>query len=109
GMLQCILGCVHRHLAAFLEISVERGVHAAEQGRGHGGAAELAVLDGIDPGWHPTAADKGLVRFGLVVRGTLHRGIVQPNVRDVKASEDAIWCRLPGYAEQYGLPVERFL
>ena len=67
---RCASRCSRPHSScawtAFLEIGVERGVHAAEQGRGHGGAAELAILDGIDPGGHPAAADEGLVRLGLI-------------------------------------------
>ncbi len=39
----------------------------------------------------------------------LHCHVIQPNVRDMKASEDTIWSRLPGDAQQYGLALEGFL
>jgi hypothetical protein len=57
---------------------------------------------------HPAAADEGFVRFGLVLGGTLHRGVVQPDVGDVKAGEDAVGRGFPGDAEQHGLASEGF-
>ena len=108
-MLQCILGRIHRCSDTLLEIGVEGGVHAAEQGRGHRGAAELAILDGIDPRGHPAAADEGLVRRGLILSGTLHRSLIQPDVRDVEPNEHAARRGMPGESEQDGLAFERFL
>ena len=64
-MLQCILGRIHRCPDTLLEIRVEGRIHAAEQGSGHRGAAEPAILDGIDPRGHPAAADEGVVRLPL--------------------------------------------
>jgi hypothetical protein len=51
---------------------------------------------------HPAAADEGFVRFGLVPGGALHRGVVQPDVGDVEAGEDAVGRGFPGDAEQHG-------
>ncbi len=89
-MLQGVLGSIDLCPAAFLEVGVEGGVHTAEEGRGHGGAAELAILDGIHPRGHPASLDEGFVRLGLNLGGVLHGGVVQPNVRDVKLGESAI-------------------
>ena len=90
GVLQGILGSIDLCLYAFSEVVVERRIHAAEKRRGYGGAAELAILDGIDPGRHPAAADEGFVRLGLKLGGVLNGGVVQPDVRDVEARESAI-------------------
>ena len=97
-MFQRVLDCIHQGGDILFEIGIEGLVHAAEQGSGHLRAAELAIFDGIHPGGHPAAADKCLVRFGLIAGGTLPRGIVQPDVRDMEAGEDTIWRGLPGDA-----------
>ncbi len=47
--------------------------------------------------------------FDLMTGSALHCNVIQPNVRDMKASEDTIWSRLPGDAQQYGLALEGFL
>ncbi len=111
-MLQGVLGSIHLCTAALLEVGVEGGIHAAEQRRAHGRAAELAILDGINPGWHPAAPDEGFVRLGLKLGGVLDRGVVQPDVRDVEAGENASQpiprCGLPSHPEQNGLPTEGF-
>ena len=95
-VLQGVLGGVDQGLSVFLEISIESRIHAAEQGHGDLGSAELAILDALHVGGHPAAADEGLVRFGLILGGTLQRGVVQPDVRDMQAEEDAIRARFPG-------------
>lgn len=109
SVLQGVFDPVHVGGDILLEIGVERFVHAAEQGRRHGGAAKYDVLDGIDPGGHPSAADEGLVRFGLAAGRALHRCVVQPNVRDVEAGEHTARCGLPGDPEQVSLDIEKFL
>jgi hypothetical protein len=38
----------------------------------------------------------------------LHGGVVQPDVGDVEAGEDAVWRRFPSDAEQDGLVAEGF-
>ena len=109
SVLQGVLGGVDQRRIAFLEVSIERRVHAAEERHGDLGSAELAILDALDVGGHPAAADEGLVRFGLILGGTLQRGIIQPDVRDMQAEEDAVGAGLPGEAEVERLTIERLL
>ena len=108
GVLEGVGDRVHQGGSAFGEVGVERWVHAAEERGGNGGAAELAILDIVDPGGHPAAADEGFVRFGLVLGGALHRGVVEPDVGEVKAGEDAIGGGLPSDAELDRLVAEGF-
>ena len=108
-MLQCILGCIHDFLGSFLEIGVEGWVHTTEQGRGHGRAAELAILDGIHPGGHPADPDQLLMNLGLIVGGSLHRSLIQPDIRNVEAIPDVARSGLPGEPELDGLATEGFL
>ena len=108
-MLQRIFSRIHRCPATLFEIAVEGGIHAAEQGHGHGGVAELAILDGVHQRGHPAAADECLVRLGLIMSGTLHRSLIQPDIRDVEPKEHASRSGMPTESEQDGLASERFL
>ena len=86
-VLQGVLGSIHLCRDALLESRCRGRIHAAEERRSHGRAAELAVLDGINPGCHPAAADEGFVCLGLKLGRVLDSVIVQPDVRDVKLGE----------------------
>ena len=56
-MLQIEFGSGELSPDALLEIGIQGRVHAAEEGRGHGGVAELTILDGIHVSGHPAASD----------------------------------------------------
>ena len=108
-MLQSVFDSIHHGGNILLEIGIERFIHATEQSRRNCCATELAIFDGVDPRGHPSTADKGLVRFSLILDRTLYRGFIEPDIRNMKASEHAVWRWLPGDPEQDGLPIESFL
>ena len=97
---------------ALLEIGIKGRVHAAEEGRGHGGVAELAILDGIHVSGHPAAADQLAMHLGLVPGGMLHGLRVQPDVGDVHSvagTSHPVSVGFPGDAQIDLLSVEGFL
>ena len=106
GVLQGVLDRVHLGWAASLKVSVERGVHAAEQGRGHLRSAELAVLDGIHPGRHPAGANQSFVGLGLIPGGSLDGSLVEPDVRNMIPKENPVGRGLPRQPEQNRLLAE---
>ena len=57
GVFQGVFGSIHLGADPFLEVSIKRRGHTAEKRRGDGGTAKLSILDGIDHGGHPAAAD----------------------------------------------------